>query len=218
MKKGQQRRAAVPLCKRHPFCSLRRDFGLDAFYVFLCELQDADGCGQVGELEARGALPFLFVVLVAALQIYAADRLLLAALFLGLDDVLIAAYIEQLTEIGVMVYSFARVGAVVKMRVADYFPQGKRWWLRLDEKSGDQHGPGPSQCGTICRWILGFGRNRRRQERYPLPHNRPAPTAECTTYALQRSACRGEATGGGNRIAGEYLLPLLARDGFNRPI
>ncbi|MBL9084997.1 MAG: tyrosine-type recombinase/integrase [Planctomycetales bacterium] len=41
--------------------------------------------------------------------------------------------------IGVMVYSFARVGAVVKMRVADYYPQGKRWWFRFDEKGGKQH-------------------------------------------------------------------------------
>ena len=32
--------------------------------------------------------------------------------------------------IGVMVYSFARVGAVVGMNVEDYFQQGKRWWFR----------------------------------------------------------------------------------------
>jgi site-specific recombinase XerD len=41
--------------------------------------------------------------------------------------------------IGVMVYSFARVGAVVAMRVQDYFPQGKRWWFRLHEKGGKRH-------------------------------------------------------------------------------
>jgi site-specific recombinase XerD len=29
--------------------------------------------------------------------------------------------------IGVMTYSFARIGAVVAMRVEDYFPSGKRW-------------------------------------------------------------------------------------------
>jgi len=38
-----------------------------------------------------------------------------------------------------MVYSFARVGAVVKMNVADYYPQGKRYWLRLDEKGSKTH-------------------------------------------------------------------------------
>lgn len=41
--------------------------------------------------------------------------------------------------IAVMVYSFARVGAVVAMRVEDYFPDGKRWWLRLHEKGGKRH-------------------------------------------------------------------------------
>lgn len=41
--------------------------------------------------------------------------------------------------IGLMVYSFARVGAVVAMNVEDYFPQGKRWWFRLHEKGGKRH-------------------------------------------------------------------------------
>ncbi len=41
--------------------------------------------------------------------------------------------------IGVMVYSFARVGALVGMNVEDYFQQGKRWWLRLNEKGGKRH-------------------------------------------------------------------------------
>jgi site-specific recombinase XerD len=36
--------------------------------------------------------------------------------------------------IGVMIYSFARIGAVVGMRVEDYYPGGKRWWLRLHER------------------------------------------------------------------------------------
>jgi len=41
--------------------------------------------------------------------------------------------------IAVMVYSFARVGAVAKMNVADYFPKGKRWYFRLHEKGGKYH-------------------------------------------------------------------------------
>jgi site-specific recombinase XerD len=41
--------------------------------------------------------------------------------------------------IGVMVYSFARVSAVVAMQVEDYFSNGKRWWLRLHEKGGKRH-------------------------------------------------------------------------------
>lgn len=38
--------------------------------------------------------------------------------------------------IAVMTYTFARVGAVVALNVEDYFPQKKRWWLRLREKNG----------------------------------------------------------------------------------
>jgi site-specific recombinase XerD len=36
--------------------------------------------------------------------------------------------------IGVMVYTFARVGAVAKLKVGDYYQNGKKWWLRLHEK------------------------------------------------------------------------------------
>jgi site-specific recombinase XerD len=41
--------------------------------------------------------------------------------------------------IAVMVYSFARVGAVCAMNVEDYYPDGKRFWLRLHEKGGKRH-------------------------------------------------------------------------------
>ena len=38
--------------------------------------------------------------------------------------------------LAVMTYTFARVGAVVALNLEDYFPQKKRWWLRLREKNG----------------------------------------------------------------------------------
>ena len=41
--------------------------------------------------------------------------------------------------IATMVYSFARIGAVVGMNVEDYWQNGKRWWLRLREKGGKHH-------------------------------------------------------------------------------
>jgi site-specific recombinase XerC len=41
--------------------------------------------------------------------------------------------------IAVMTYALARVGAVVAMRVEDYYPQSKRWWVRLHEKGGKRH-------------------------------------------------------------------------------
>jgi integrase len=38
-----------------------------------------------------------------------------------------------------MTYARARIGAVVGMRVEDYYPEGKRWWVRLHEKGGKRH-------------------------------------------------------------------------------
>src|SRR5208283_603648 len=41
--------------------------------------------------------------------------------------------------IGIMVYTFARVGAVIRMRVEDVYVQGRRTWARLHEKGGKRH-------------------------------------------------------------------------------
>jgi integrase/recombinase XerD len=41
--------------------------------------------------------------------------------------------------IGTLLYTFARVGAATALKVEDYFPQGKRWWVRLHEKGGKYH-------------------------------------------------------------------------------
>ena len=41
--------------------------------------------------------------------------------------------------VGLMVYTFARVGAVIKMRVQDVYVQGRRTWVRLHEKGGKRH-------------------------------------------------------------------------------
>jgi integrase/recombinase XerD len=41
--------------------------------------------------------------------------------------------------IAIMAFSFARIGAVLGMRVEDYYANGKRWWIRLHEKGGKFH-------------------------------------------------------------------------------
>jgi site-specific recombinase XerD len=41
--------------------------------------------------------------------------------------------------IALMCYTFARVSAMVHMRVEDYYQNGKRWWVRLHEKGGKRH-------------------------------------------------------------------------------
>lgn len=41
--------------------------------------------------------------------------------------------------IGLMVYSFARIGAVTGMKVEDAYTQSRRLWVRLHEKGGKRH-------------------------------------------------------------------------------
>jgi site-specific recombinase XerD len=41
--------------------------------------------------------------------------------------------------IAVMVYSFARIGATLAMKVEDYYTEGRRGWFRLHEKGGKRH-------------------------------------------------------------------------------
>jgi site-specific recombinase XerD len=41
--------------------------------------------------------------------------------------------------IGLMVYTFARVGAATGMDIEDWYFQNRRWWVRLHEKGGKRH-------------------------------------------------------------------------------
>jgi len=41
--------------------------------------------------------------------------------------------------IGLMIYSFARIGAALGMKVEDVFTQNRRFWVRLHEKGGKAH-------------------------------------------------------------------------------
>lgn len=41
--------------------------------------------------------------------------------------------------IGLMIYSFARIGAALGMRVEDVYTQNRRLWVRLHEKGGKRH-------------------------------------------------------------------------------
>ena len=54
-------------------------------------------------------------------------------------DVSTLVRLRDRAVISLMTFAFARIGAVVAMRVEDYFPKGKRWWVRLHEKGGKRH-------------------------------------------------------------------------------
>lgn len=62
-----------------------------------------------------------------------------ARLLLDSIDLSTISGLRDRALIGTMIYSFARVGAVVGMDVGDYFARGKRWWFRLHEKGGKLH-------------------------------------------------------------------------------
>lgn len=57
----------------------------------------------------------------------------------GEKDVPYVTGMRDRALIGLMVFTFARVGAAVGMRVEDYFIQGRRGWIRLHEKGGKRH-------------------------------------------------------------------------------
>ncbi|HXC62430.1 MAG TPA: hypothetical protein VNV63_07130 [Nitrospiria bacterium] len=40
--------------------------------------------------------------------------------------------------LGALAYTFARIGAVVNLKVQDYYPSGKRFFLRFKEKGGKE--------------------------------------------------------------------------------
>ena len=81
-------------------------------------------------------------------------------LLASIDDADLAGLRDR-ALLAVMVYSFARVSAMVRMDVEDYYQQGKRWWLRLQEKGGKQPRPaGPSHGGGRARRLSGRGRHR----------------------------------------------------------
>lgn len=54
-------------------------------------------------------------------------------------DVTTPAGLRDRALVGLMVYSFARIGAALAMRVEDVFVQNRRLWVRLHEKGGKRH-------------------------------------------------------------------------------
>lgn len=54
-------------------------------------------------------------------------------------DITTPAGLRDRALIGLMVYTFARVGAAIGMRVEDVYVQGRRTWVRLHEKGGKVH-------------------------------------------------------------------------------
>jgi integrase/recombinase XerC len=123
-------------------------------------------------------------------------------------DVSTHAGLRDRALIGLMVYSFARIGAALAMKVEDVYVQNRRLWVRLHEKGGKRHempchhnlesyleayleGSGIRQDpkGPLFRTI---GRDTRLLTRTPLP--------QANAYAMirRRAAAAGIKTRIGN--------------------
>jgi Phage integrase, N-terminal SAM-like domain len=53
--------------------------------------------------------------------------------------------------LGVLAYTFARIGAAVNLKVQDYYPSGKRFLLHFREKGGKETDPGTQSDRLIDR-------------------------------------------------------------------
>jgi integrase/recombinase XerC len=54
-------------------------------------------------------------------------------------DISTPAGLRDRALVGLMVFSFARVGAALAMKVEDVYVQNRRLWVRLHEKGGKRH-------------------------------------------------------------------------------
>ena len=80
--------------------------------------------------------------------------------------------------ISVMTFAFARIGAVVAMRVEDYYPKGKRWWVRLHEKGGKRHempAHHTLEAGSLSRHLYAGIRDGWKSPSSAPPPAAPAP-------------------------------------------
>lgn len=95
--------------------------------------------------------------------------------------------------IGVMIYTFARVGAVLQMNVGDYYTEGRRAWVRLHEKGGKEH-------EAPCHHKL---------EAYLDEYIRAAGIADDTDGPLFRTT--GRSTGTAHRMAQQDGYRMIER-------
>lgn len=123
-------------------------------------------------------------------------------------DVSTPAGLRDRALIGLMVFSFARIGAALAMRVDDVYVQNRRLWVRLREKGGKHHAMpchhtleaylhaylegtsiGADGGGPLFRTI---GRGTRQLSMSPLPQ------ANAHAMVRRRAAAAGIATRIGN--------------------
>ena len=115
--------------------------------------------------------------------------------------------------VSVMLYSVARVSAVIGMRRPDYFRQERQGWLRLHEKGGKRHDvPAPPSGGRGARRLPRAGWARR-AEGGALPERRPRGAAADGPGVLAASRSGDDQAAGGGGSPALDLLPHVPGDG-----
>ena len=123
-------------------------------------------------------------------------------------DVTTVVGLRDRALIGLMVYSFSRIGAALRMTVADIYVQNRRLWVRLDEKGGRAH---TIPCHhTLEAYLEDYlnGANLRDQLRGPLFRSvargsarlgdRPLRQSSAHAMIRRRAKAAGIATAVGN--------------------
>jgi integrase len=125
-------------------------------------------------------------------------------------EVTMIAGLRDRALIGLMIYSFARIGAALGMKIEDVFTQNRRLWVRPREKGGKSHA---MPChhnleAYLTAYIDGAGlasdpkgppfRTIGRGKGRPLTHT-ALQQAEAYLMIARRAAAAGIATKLGNR-------------------
>ena len=104
--------------------------------------------------------------------------------------------------IAVMTYTFARVGAVLKLKVEDYYIQGRKSWMRLHEKGGKVHEvPCHHRLNEYLHEYIaaaglevdkkGFCFNQWRIKKEPRPHRSTVGPVRRTRHVRRRATAAG---------------------------
>ena len=118
--------------------------------------------------------------------------------------------------LAVMLYSFARVSAVLGMRRQDYFGQGSRGWLRLHEKGGKRHDV-PAHHRAAAALDAYVAAAALEEPKAALFQSVDPAGRRLTGRALERrvGADDGQAARGGRGAAVLDVLPHVPGDGYH---
>ncbi|GAA5266684.1 hypothetical protein ACOSOMT5_P3114 [Acidiphilium sp. MT5] len=113
--------------------------------------------------------------------------------------------------IGLMVYSFVRVGAALGMKIEDVFVQHRRLWVRLHEKGGKRH---EMPCHhNLEAWLAAYldGAGLREDPKGPLfpTIGRGHRAAHCDSAAPGQCPCDGPPARRGGRDQNQSGKPQL---------